>query len=53
VIAKNGVAIVDLNAHITPHLATMQNPRDVHYSAAGSEHLAKKVAESITQPLAK
>jgi len=53
VMAANGVAIDDLNAHITPHLATMQNPRDVHYSAAGSEHLAKKVAESITQALTK
>jgi acyl-CoA thioesterase-1 len=52
VMAENGVAIDDLNAHITPHLATMQNPRDVHYSAAGSEHLAKKVAESITQAFA-
>jgi lysophospholipase L1-like esterase len=53
VMKENGVAIDDLNAHITPHLATMQNPRDVHYTAAGSEHLGKQVAESITQALAK
>ncbi|MFO1485122.1 MAG: SGNH/GDSL hydrolase family protein [Verrucomicrobiaceae bacterium] len=52
VMKENGVAIDDLNTHITPYLAKMQNPRDVHYSAAGSEHLAKKVAESITQALA-
>ena len=53
VMAENGVAINDLNAHITPHLATMQNPRDVHYTAAGSEYLAKKVAEEIGKALAK
>lgn len=53
VMAENGVAIDDLNTYITPQLVTLQNPRDVHYSAAGSEHLAKKVAESITQALAK
>ena len=53
VMKENGVAIDDLNTHITPYLEKMQNPRDVHYSAAGSEHLAKKVAESITQALAK
>ena len=53
VMAENGVAIDDLNAHITPHLAKMQNPRDVHYTAAGSQHLAEKVAGAITQALAK
>ncbi len=53
VMAENGVAIDDLNAHITPHLAEMQNPRDVHYTAAGSQHLAEKVAGAITQALAK
>ncbi len=53
VMAENGVAIDDLNAHITPRLAKMQNPRDVHYTAAGSEHLAKKVAEEIGKALAK
>ncbi len=53
VMTENGVAIDDLNAHITPHLATMQNPRDVHYTAAGSEHLARKVAEEIGKALTK
>lgn len=53
VMAENGVAIDDLNAHITPNLATMQNARDVHYTGAGSEHLAKKVAEEIGRALAK
>ncbi|MFN0079091.1 MAG: SGNH/GDSL hydrolase family protein [Prosthecobacter sp.] len=53
VMAENGVATDDLNAHITPQLATMQNPRDVHYTGAGSEYLAKKVAEAISEALAK
>ncbi len=53
VMAENGVAVDDLNAHITPQLATMQNPRDVHYTSAGSEFLAKQVAEEIGKALAK
>jgi lysophospholipase L1-like esterase len=53
VMSENGVAIDDLNAHITPQLATMQNPRDVHYTSAGSEYLAKQVAEEIGKALTK
>jgi acyl-CoA thioesterase-1 len=53
VMAENGVAIDDLNARITPQLATMQNPRDVHYTPAGSEYLAQQVAEEIGKALAK
>lgn len=53
VMAKNGVAINDLNAYITPKLAKMQKPRNVHYTQEGSEYLGKKVAESITQALAR
>jgi lysophospholipase L1-like esterase len=53
VMAENGVAVDDLNTHITPQLATLQNPHDVHYSAAGSEFLAQQVAESISKALAK
>ena len=53
VMAENGVATDDLNAYITPNIATMQNPRDVHYTAAGSEYLGKKVAEEIGKALAK
>ncbi|MHB1078490.1 MAG: SGNH/GDSL hydrolase family protein [Prosthecobacter sp.] len=53
VMTENGVAIDDLNAHITPQLATMQNPRDVHYTSAGSDYLAKQVAEEIGKALAK
>ncbi len=53
VMAENGVSVDDLNAHITPQLATMQNPRDVHYTSAGSEFLAKQVAEEIGKVLPK
>ena len=53
VMAENGVAIDDLNARITPQLGTMQNPRDVHYTPAGSEYLAQQVAEEIGKALAK
>ncbi len=53
VMAENGVAVDDLNAHITPQLATMQNPRDVHYTSAGSEYLGKQVAAEISKALGK
>lgn len=47
VMTENGVAIDDLNAAITPHLAEMQNPKDVHYNAEGSKFLGGEVAKSI------
>ncbi|WP_395737269.1 SGNH/GDSL hydrolase family protein [Prosthecobacter sp.] len=53
VMAENGVAIDDLNAHITPKLATLQNPKDVHYTSEGSEYLAQQVAAEITKALGK
>ena len=37
----------DLNTAITPHLAEMQNPKDVHYKPEGYALLAKQVAASI------
>lgn len=53
VMEENGVAVDDLNTHITPHLAKLQNPRDVHFSKEGSEFLAKQVAASIEAQLPK
>lgn len=47
VMKENGVIVNDLNAAITPHLAKMQRPKDVHFSAEGSDFLAGKVAEAI------
>lgn len=51
VMADNGVAIDDLNAAITPQLATLQRPKDVHYTQQGSEFLAREVAKSIEAAL--
>jgi acyl-CoA thioesterase-1 len=52
VMKENNIAIDDLNAAITPHLAELQNPKDVHYKGAGYELLAKQVAASIEAALA-
>lgn len=51
VMAENNVALDDLNAAIAPHVAELQRPNDVHFSAAGSELLAKQVAASIESAL--
>lgn len=53
VMSENGVAIDDLNAAITPQVAKLQNPKDVHFSAAGSKFLAEEVAKSIEAALKK
>ena len=42
----------DLFAAITPRLAEMQNPNDVHFNAKGYDFLGQKVAEEITKVLA-
>jgi acyl-CoA thioesterase-1 len=51
VMTEHGVAIDDLNSAITPYLANLQRPNDVHFTAAGSELLAKHVAASIEAAL--
>ena len=51
VMKDNGVPIDDLNAAITPQLAKLQNPKDVHYTQAGSEFLAREVAKSLEAAL--
>jgi acyl-CoA thioesterase-1 len=51
VMTENGVAIDDLNSAITPHLAEMQNAKDVHYKPEGYALLAKQVAASIEAAL--
>lgn len=53
VMTENGVTINDLNAWMAPRFEELHKPKDLHYTDAGSEHLAKKVAEAITQALAK
>jgi acyl-CoA thioesterase-1 len=51
VMNENGVMIDDLNAAITPHLAELQNPKDVHYKPEGYALLAKQVAASVESAL--
>lgn len=53
VMKEHGVLINDLNAWITPKLAEMQKPQDVHYHDAGSNYLAQKVAQEIRAALGK
>ena len=43
----------DLYAHTLPKLAEVQLPANVHFKKEGSEFLAKKVAKSIEEALAK
>lgn len=43
----------DLYAYTLPKLAEVQRPANVHFSTTGSEFLAKKVAKSIEEALAK
>lgn len=52
VMGERGVAIDDLHAVITPHLATTQLPNDVHYTGEGSAILAKAVVASVEGALA-
>ena len=49
--ARHGVAIDDLCTAITPQLATLQNPKDVHFTAAGYDFLGRQVAASILTQL--
>ena len=51
VMTENGVAIDDLNTAITPQIAKLQNPKDVHYNAEGYKFLAGEVAKSIEAAL--
>jgi lysophospholipase L1-like esterase len=51
VMEKRSVATDDLFTAITPHLAEMQNPHDVHYNAAGYDFLGQQVAASIGEVL--
>ena len=51
VMKENGVAIDDLNTAITPQIAKLQNPKDVHYNAEGYKFLAGEVAKSIEAAL--
>ncbi|MEQ8855345.1 SGNH/GDSL hydrolase family protein [Gimesia sp.] len=47
VMERNGVEIDDLFTFITPHLAEVQNPKDVHFNGKGYDLLGKQVAKYI------
>ncbi len=51
VMTENGIVIDDLNAWMTPRFEELHKPKDLHYTDAGSEHLAQKVAEVIEAAL--
>lgn len=53
VMKKHGVIIDDLFAAITPHLAEMQNPNDVHFNAKGYDFLGETVARAVEAQLPK
>lgn len=48
---KHGMTVDDLFTFITPHLATLQPPLDVHFKAEGYELLGKQVAKSVEESL--
>lgn len=51
VMKKHGIVIDDLFTAITPHLATMQNPDDVHFTGSGYDFLGDTVAKAIEAAL--
>lgn len=51
VMEENKIAIDDLHAAIAPRLKELQQPNDVHFTAAGSALLAQHVAASIESVL--
>ena len=51
VMQKHGIAVDDLFAFITPHLATAQNPNDVHFNGKGYDLLGGQVAEAVLKTL--
>jgi len=51
VMNKHGVIVDDLFTAITPHLADMQNPNDVHFNTKGYDFLGETVAKAIAANL--
>ncbi|GBL30480.1 hypothetical protein EMGBS10_16300 [Opitutia bacterium] len=47
VMRKHGIPTDDLFAALTPRLAELQNPNDVHFTGAGYEFLGAQVAAAI------
>jgi acyl-CoA thioesterase-1 len=53
VMDENGVVIDDLYEFAFPQLTKIQRPVNVHFTDAGSEALATRVAAAIEKALAK
>jgi lysophospholipase L1-like esterase len=51
IMQSHHAAVDDLFTFITPHLATAQNPNDVHFTAAGYQLLGQQVAASVEAAL--
>jgi hypothetical protein len=51
VMVIHGIAVNDLFAAITPRLAELQNPGDVHFGGPGNEFLGRKVAQFLRSRL--
>lgn len=51
VMRKHGIPTDDLFAAITPHLAKLQNPNDVHFTGEGYDFLGAKVGEAVQERL--
>ncbi len=51
VMKKHGIPTDDLFAAITPRLAELQNPNDVHFKGEGYDFLGAKVGEAILERL--
>lgn len=49
---SQGVAVNDLHAFVSPRLATLQRPKNVHFTDEGSDQLGAQVAQAIEAQLA-
>ena len=51
IMKKHGIEVDDLYAFVLPKLEKLQRPKNVHFTAEGSETLAEQVAAVIKQQL--
>ena len=51
VMKKHGIPTDDLFVAITPHLAKLQNPKDVHFTSEGYDFLGARVGEAVLERL--
>jgi len=51
IMTRHNIPINDLHAYVLPDLEMHQGKRNIHFTASGSEHLAKKIAAEIAKAL--